>query len=142
MSNLVTTYDPKQFSLIVGGKIITGFADGEYITVERNEQAYNLKVGVDGEGTRAKSNNKSGKVTIVLMQSSRSNDDLSAYAQLDESSNKGVVPVLGRDGSGRTAFGAATAWIQKFAPAPFAKEVGTRTWVLETNELDVFIGGN
>lgn len=139
---MVKTYDPKQVAMIVGGKIMHGFSDGTFITVERNEQAFNLKVGVDGEGTRAKSNNRSGKITITLMQSSSSNDDLSGFALADELSSTGAVPILLRDGSGRTLCTAATAWVQKFPNAEFAKEVSTRAWVLETDEVIIFEGGN
>lgn len=136
------TFDPKQTSMIVGGKIISGFSDGSYITAERNEQAFNLKVGVDGEGTRAKNNNRSGKITIELMQSSPSNDDLSGFALADEAGNTGAVPVLLKDGSGRTVAACVTGWVQKLANATFAKEVSTRSWVIETDNLNLFIGGN
>lgn len=139
---MVKTYDPKQVAVTVGGKILSGFADGTFIKVERNEQAFNQKVGVDGEGTRAKSNNKSGKVTITLMQSSSSNDDLSAFAAADELSNTGAVPLSVRDQSGRTVVAALTAWVQKIADAEFAKEVMTRVWVFESDELNIFVGGN
>lgn len=139
---MVKTYDPKNVSLIVGGKIIGGFTDGTFITAERNEAMWNLKVGVDGIGTRAKTNNTSGKITIVLHQSSNSNDDLSALAAADELANSGAVPVLLRDNSGRTLCTALTAWIQKYANAEFGKEVSNRTWVMETDQLVIFDGGN
>lgn len=138
----VFTFDPKQVAVIVGGKIMSGFADGTFIVAERNEQAFNLKVGVDGEGTRAKSNNKSGKVTVTLMQSSASNDDLSSIAAADELSNTGVVPLLVKDASGRTVIAAQSAWVQKYPNSEFAKETSTRAWVLESDELDIFVGGN
>ena len=127
---------------IVGGKIGQGFSDGTFIKVERNEQAFSLKVGVDGEGTRAKSNNKSGKITITLMQSSSFNDVLSAFAAADELSNTGAVPFFLKDNSGRTLVTALTCWVQKYADSEFAKEVSTRTWVLETDDIEVFVGGN
>jgi Protein of unknown function (DUF3277) len=138
----VKTYDPKQVTMIVGGKIITGFTDGTFILAERNENMFNLKVGVDGIGTRAKSNNQSGKLTITLHQSSNSNDDLSALASADELSNTGAVPVLMKDSSGRTIVTALTAWIQKYANAEFGKEVTNRVWVMETDQLIIFDGGN
>jgi len=138
----VQQYDPKNVSVIVGGKILSGFGDGTLILVERNEQMWNLKVGVDGEGTRAKSNNKSGKVTVTLMQSSASNDDLSAFTISDEQSNTGAVPLLIRDNLGTTLVTALTAWVQKFANVEDAKEVSVRTWVLESDELNMFVGGN
>ncbi len=139
---MVFTYDPKQVSAIVGGKIMSGFGDGTFIKLTRNEQAWNMKIGVDGEGTRAKSNNKGGKIEITLMNSSSSNDDLSAFAAADELSNTGAVPFLLKDNSGRTVATALTAWVQKYPDTEFAKEANTRTWVLETDELDIFIGGN
>lgn len=138
----VLTYDPKQVSVIVGGKIMSGFSDTTFIKASRNEQAFNLKVGVDGEGTRAKSNNLSGKLEITLMQSSESNDDLSGFAAADELANAGVVPVLINDKSGRTVLQATTMWIQKYADVEFAKEASTRTWILETDQFIIFEGGN
>lgn len=135
-------YDPKQISLIVGGKIITGYADGTFVTPERNEDAFMLKVGVDGEGSRSKNANKSGKITIVLMQTSPSNDYLSALALADELSGNGVVPALMKDNLGTTLVTALSAWVKKIANPEMAKEVGTRTWVIETDELNMLVGGN
>lgn len=139
---MVFTYDPKQVSLIVGGKIIQGFSDGTFIVAERDEAAFTKKIGVDGEGTRAKSNNKGGKITITLMQSSPSNDDLSAFAAADELSNTGAVPAYLKDNSGRTLVSSLTAWVQKYPNSEFAKEVSTRVWILDTDEIDIFVGGN
>lgn len=139
---LLKTYDPGQLGIIVGGKIISGFADGSMVKISRNEQAYMLKVGADGEGTRVRSRNKSGKIEITLMQSSDANDIFSAYAISDEATNSGAVPVLIRDGSGRTLVDAATAWVQKLPDSEFAKDAKERVWILETDEVNIFIGGN
>jgi len=139
---MVKTYDPKQNAIIVGGHIVSGFADGTFIVVERNEQAFNLKVGADGEGCRVKSNNKSGKFTLTLMQSSSSNDFLSALANADELTGEGVAPCLMKDNSGTTVCAGATSWVQKQANVENAKEATTRQWVIETDELDMFVGGN
>lgn len=139
---MVRSFDPKQVSITYGGKIITGFADGSFITVERNQQAQNLKVGTDGEGTRVKTNDRSGKVTINLMQSSPSNDDLSSIAALDELSNDGVLPFFMNDATGTTIAAAATMWIQKLSNVEFSNEATARQWVLETDDLELFVGSN
>lgn len=139
---MVLTYDPNSVSIIVGGKIVSGYADGSFVKLSRNEQAFNLKIGADGTGTRVKSNNKSGKLEITLQQSSASNDDLSAIAGADELSNTGVVPLLVRDASGRTLATALTAWVQKLPDTEFAHETTNRAWVLETDQLVLFVGGN
>jgi hypothetical protein len=138
----VKTYDPKNISIIFAGKIITGFGDGTFVMVERNEQAFNLKVGVDGEGARAKNNNRSGKITLTLMQTSKSNDDLMALTEADELGNAGTGPFYMKDHSGSTLVGCLTAWVQKVPNIEDAKEVSMRTWVLESDELNMFVGGN
>jgi len=78
------TYDPAQVTIIFAGIPISGFAEGTFVSVERNEDSWALQVGADGEATRAKSNNKSGRVTLTLIQSSFSNDALSAVMAVDE----------------------------------------------------------
>jgi hypothetical protein len=136
------TFDPKSVSVVLGGKVISGWDDGEFISVERNNDMWALKMGADGVGARAKTNDKSGRVTMTLLQSSPSNDVLSAFAIADEASNAGAVPLLIRDGSGRTLVSALTAWVVKMPAAAFAKEVGNRQWIVESDSLQIFIGGN
>jgi type IV secretory pathway TrbL component len=136
------TYDPSQVAIIVGGFQVTGFADGSFLTVERNADNFALYIGTDGEGTRAKSNNKSGRMTFTLAQSSDANAFLSALVTADELSNSGIVPVLVKDNSGTSLYSAETAWIVKHPAAEFGREIGTREWILETDSLAVFTGGN
>jgi hypothetical protein len=138
----VKTYNPADVSIIFAGIPIEGIADGTFVTVARNNPSYNMSIGSDGEGVRAKSNDRGGTVTLTLMQSSVSNDALSAVSLLDEASGDGIGPLLVKDNSGRTICGAETAWIQKPADSEFAREATTREWVFETDLLDVFIGGN
>lgn len=138
----VLQYDPKNITVIIGGKIIRGYNEATFCKVERNEDMYNLVVGVDGIGSRAKSNNKSGKVTLGLHQTSRSNDDLSALALADELTGAGAVPMLIRDSGGRTLISAATAWITKQADAEYQKTISDRTWTIESDSIDIFNGGN
>ena len=67
-------------SLIFGAIDISGLTNGVFISVERDTDAFTKVVGADGEGMRSKSNDKSATITITLMQSSSSNDALSAIA--------------------------------------------------------------
>lgn len=138
----VLTFDPKQFSVIVAGKILSGFADDDFIEIERDEDMWTKKTGVDGEVTRSKSNNKSGRVTLRLMQSSMSNDDLSTLALLDESSNAGAGALLCKDNSGRAVFASDTCWVRKFPKAGYKKGVNMMEWTLDTGVLNVYVGGN
>lgn len=138
---MVFQYDPKNIAMIVGGSILSGFSDATFVNAIRNEDGWMLKVGVDGEGTRSKNNNKSGRYEIELMQSSPSNDILSNFAALDEASGTGAVPVLLKDNNGTTISSALTAWVKKYPDSPYAKETGTRKWIIETDLLNIFVGG-
>lgn len=139
---MVKNYDPKLVAVIFGGQAAHGFGDGTFVKAGRISGQWALKVGVDGEGTRAKSNDNSGFVEITLMRSSSYNDYLSGVAALDQASNKGALPLAVRDNSGTTIFGALTAWIKQIPDDEFTKEMNTITWRLETDELTSFIGGN
>lgn len=138
----VRTYDPAQVIVSIGGAQMSGFADGSFVTVERDEDMFTKITGADGKTSRSKSNNKAGSLTLTLQQTSPSNDILQGFALLDELSNAGVVPVIVKDASGRATFFSACAWVRKTPNAEYAKEVNNREWVMDLADLDVFHGGN
>lgn len=138
----VKTYDPAQVLITFNGFNISGIADGTFVQVARNEDAFTLQVGSGGEGVRSKSNNKSGTVTLTLIQSSDSNEILSGFAAADELSNSGSGPLMIKDNSGNSLYMAESAWVKKVADSEFAKEAGSREWVLETDILNSFVGSN
>lgn len=140
----VRTYDPSQVTIIFAGIPISGFADGTFVSVEQNEDSFTLQVGTDGEGTRSKTNNRSGRVTLTLMQSSASNDALAAIHSLDvlSPSGDGIGPLLIKDNSGRSLFSADAAWIVKPPTGEFGREATSREWIIETDHLILSYGGN
>ena len=139
---MAKTYNPKKVAVICGAFQITGFADGTFVNVEMNEDQWSLQMGTDGEGTRSKSNNFSARVTITLMQSSDSNQILQAFWNSDRVSDAGVFPFLLKDNSGRTLHAAEQMWVVKQPASEFGRESGSREWVLETDNLIPFEGGN
>ena len=139
---MVKTYDASKVAVIIGGFVMGGYADGSFINVEHDEDAFALQIGTDGEGTRSKTNNRAGTVTLTLQQGSDSNDVLSGFAAADQIGNSGLFPLLIKDGSGRTVHQATTAWIQKMPATEFGREAGQREWVIRTDELISFVGGN
>lgn len=141
----VRSYDPKMILTTVGALPMTGFADGTFLKVEMNEDAFSLQVGADGEAARSRSNNNSAKITITLLQTSPANDLLSALYASDRliPGRTGIVPLMIKDLLGTTLFAAVSCWITKVAPAEYAKEAGSREWVLETDDLQVaYVGGS
>ncbi len=137
-------YNPKDITIIFGPIIVSGFADGTFLSIDFNEDAYSLQVGTDGEGTRSKTNNKSATITFTLMQSSDTNDLLSALHQTDISTSggDGIVPFLVKDLQGTSLYVAETAWIRKAPTSEFGREAGPREWAIETDNLVAFIGSN
>jgi hypothetical protein len=138
---MIKTYDPAQIAMSIAGIPIEGIAEGTFVKVERNTETWKLKIGSGGEGARAKSNDKSGKFTFTLMQTSITNDALSALAKLDEESNNGIGAVLLKDLGGRTLCEAGTGWIQKPADVELSNEILGREWVVETDDVGMLIGG-
>jgi hypothetical protein len=137
-------YDAKSVIITFGPILVSGFADGTFVSVDQNEDSFTLQMGTDGEGTRSKSNNKSHTITFTLMQSSDSNDLLSAQHNLDLATpnGDGIGPLFVKDLLGRATYLAETAWIRKPPTAEFGREAGPREWTLETDNLVRLDGGN
>lgn len=138
---MLKTYDFKEVAVTFGGRIITGFADGDAVAVELNEDEWTLQVGAEGEATRSKSNNNSAKVTIRLQQASESNAVLNAFAMADKLKNSGAQPFFMKTGGG-SVYSCLAAWVVKRPAAPYAAEAGVREWVLETDSMDILENGN
>ena len=138
----VKSYNPADLIAIWNGIRIEGYADGTFMTAARDNPSFTNGSGSDGEGFRAKSNDKTGTITFTLLQTSATNDALSGAMALDEATGDGVGAFLAKDLSGRTVIQAETAWLEKPADAEFAREVSNREWVLKTDSLNIFDGGN
>jgi hypothetical protein len=138
----VRTYDPKEVIITIGGVPMSGFSDGTFLEIDRNEPTWQLVVGADGFTTRGKTNNFSGTLTLTLKQSSPSNDVLSGFMAIDEATNSGVVPVLVKDLSGNSVYFSARAWINQYANSTFGKAISDRQWTLSMDSADIFVGSN
>lgn len=138
----VRHYNPRDIIITFAGIIFEGYADGEFVSIEAPEDAFSLYIGADGHGVRAATNNFAGTVTATLSQASKTNELLSALHALDRASGEGVGPLSIKDLNGTSLYAAATAWIKKQPTAGFAKTVGTRAWVIETDILVPFHGSS
>jgi hypothetical protein len=138
-------YDANQVSIIIGTiNVEEGWDDGEFITIEFNEDQYIHVKSTDGMSTRSKSNNVSAILTLKLMQSSPSNDALSALWALDQLGNNGagIVPLRINDKSGRSVYTALECWISKHPDVAFDREPTAREWTIEIADLVPLTGGN
>lgn len=135
------TYDPAAVLPSFLGGVLTGFADGTFISAERNEDGFTLMVGASGEAARAQSRNRSGKVTFTVMSTSQTNDFLSAIAAADELLGTGVGEFQMVELGGTTLLHASNAWISKLPKVERGKEISTVEWVIECEDLQIYAGG-
>jgi len=138
---MVTNYDPKKVTQIIAGQVLEGYSEGTMISVERNEDSAVLSIGSQGEGVRTISNNKSGRVTINLQQTSPSNGVLDAQRIALELSGGGIFSMLGKDNLSLDTWTGATSWVPKPATMEFSNEASNREWLVETDNLVLVIGG-
>ena len=68
----VTTYDPKKVNVIVGGRVITGFASDGVVTLAKSEDSVTPSVGAKGDVTYSENANESGTVNVSITDA---NDD-------------------------------------------------------------------
>lgn len=138
----VKTYDPGLVVITVGGNVITGFADGTFINVERTSDSFSKTVGASGEVVRVRNRDTSGSITLTLLGSSLSNDTLSALAKIDELTGAGVVAFMLKDLAGTTLVAAESCWVKKPANVEFGKELSNREWTFDTGPTVMGVGGN
>lgn len=138
---MASTYDPKKVSVILGAHIAKGFADGTMISLTRNTDLFTRKIGAGGEVARVKSSDRSGRLVLTFMQTSETNDFLSAMFLADETSNSGKFPVLVTENGGSSIAGGAEAWVVKPADLAYASaDTTNRQWTIEISELSVTVG--
>jgi Protein of unknown function (DUF3277) len=142
MADTFLNYSPDLIIVTWGAIIISGYADGEFVTAERDEDAYQKKIGATGDVVRVRSLNRGGSIKIVLQQSARTNDLLSAAYALDQGFNSfQTLPMMIKDLNGTTLIHAANTWIKKLPGVMFGKDLSNREWVFDCANIDTFISG-
>lgn len=137
----VRTYDPKQVVVTWGAVIVTGFAEGTFVTIARNGDLFEKSKGADGTVDRINKNANDFSVTITIKQTSITNDLFSAQMLLDVQGNVGVLPLTVKDLAGTTLFFARQAWIAKDPDVTYGDSLENREWRLDTGNAAEFIGG-
>lgn len=139
-------YDPDGIIVTVNAIPVQGFAPGTFVRVERDEDTFTEQVGAGGDVVRVRNRNRMGKVTITLLQSSPTNDQLSLMHRADELTAPGVVStgvgqVMVKELNGATVAGGANAWVRKPPQIEFGAEASNREWVIQVADMDMFVGG-
>ena len=136
-------YDSARVICTAGGVVLTGFAPGSKVRVTFNEDRNTIQVGSDGEASRSRSNNKSGRIEFILLQTSLSNATLAALALADDVTPGGAaVPIIVKDLNGGSVHNANVAVLVKRPDAEYTDTAGERSWMWETGQLVSTIAGN
>ena len=136
------TVDHKSLNVIYGVHRVKGRAKGDYLQVVYNQEQFTENVGIDGEGFWVSNADESARITVTLVQTSNSNDVLSALFIADKAAPGGLLlPLVIEEANGRTVYGAARARIVKLADGVWSDGGNVRTWLLSTTRLTGFVGG-
>ena len=148
-SQNLANYSPEDVVMILsndifGSHVISGTAEGTFISYERSVDRATLVVGSDLSAARVLRRNKSGTVTLTLMQSAESNDVLSMIAQRDEEAhdNSYLFSLTIKDLSGRSVFFAPDAFIGNDPSDSYGDTLGTRDWAITVTGVERHFGGN
>lgn len=127
MSTFLATYDPKSVIIQINGEEVYGFADGDMVTVDKNEEYFANMVGSKGEVTRAKNANDTGLITFRLQHTSPFIQTLMNYAIADEFlSIPPIINITIKDPSSYDNVVAAQCWLQDDGTKSWSNETGVR----------------
>lgn len=129
-------YDAKKVSVLVAGRPITGFADGSFVNVEREEDSFSDVAGSSGEVVVSANNDRRGSITITLLQTSPDVDFLfGKIAEYEASGELVFFPVMVRDQINGTVHKVSEAWVLRPADSEYGREVNSREFVLRCADL-------
>ena len=134
-------YDPLKIIVVLGEIQFQGFAEGTFVTTEQETDTFTKSVGAGGDVTRVRNHNNSGRMTVTLIQTSPTNDLLSARFNVDKATGLNTAPLMIKDLNGTTLLEAPNAWIVKRAEVEYGSEASNREWMIDYDQLLGINGG-
>jgi hypothetical protein len=129
----VNQYDPDLVDIVIDVATMSGFQEDSICEFEFDDEFYEIVKGVDGDISRSRKVARTGKLTIKLLNTSKSNAVLSALMAPGFTSGNGtadVFAVLIRDRNGASLVSCDKCWIQKPATVVHAGKAQARDWVI------------
>ena len=123
-------YSPKDVTVIVNGEYITGFAEGTFVTIEKDEDSISPSVGAQGDVAVAISCNNLHSATFILQQTSPS---VATLDRLHKAGNMFTVSVTckSKDGSIDESFDCESALVKKPATRNYSNEIESREYSIQ-----------
>lgn len=132
---LEATYNMNEIEFSVAGIPIQGGGENDFLSIERDEDAFTKVIGADGEAVRSKTNNLGGRVMLTLRVTSPINGILQGMALIDEETGAVVVPLnILVPANGLEIF-AEESWLLRMPNIPLGKTVGEVQWTFDCAAL-------
>lgn len=149
-TSFIGNYSPDDFTIVISKDnfvhTVTGFADGEFVSMNRLVPSSTPYQGVGKSNSmgRVKRAVTGMTVDVTLHQYSPSNTVLQQLqiADANVTDNTWVFSVTIKDLSGQTVASSNSAIIAAPPAVAFGSETSTRAWQIYLFGSDLFVGGN
>ena len=132
-------YSPKDVVCSWNGIAIEGFAPDSFLRLQRTSPLVTPVVGAGGQVALTRNADKTGPIEIELMQTSLSNQMLSAIQakqdnmELEEDISSNFVIY---DPSGSVLATGINAWLQELPQIELGRDQNSKTWIFGCEKLD------
>lgn len=132
-------YSPKDVVCSWNGIAIEGFAPDSFLRLQRTSPLVTPVVGAGGQVALTRNADKTGTIEIELMQTSLSNQMLSAIQakqdnmELEEDISSNFVIY---DPSGSVLATGINAWLQELPQIELGRDQNSKTWIFGCEKLD------
>lgn len=132
-------YSPKDVVCSWNGIAIEGFAPDSFLRLQRTSPLITPVVGAGGQVALTRNADKTGTIEIELMQTSLSNQMLSAIQakqdnmELEEDISSNFVIY---DPSGSVLATGINAWLQELPQIELGSDQNSKTWIFGCEKLD------
>lgn len=124
------TYSSAQIIMTIDGIPITGYADGDFLSVTQTSPRYTSKTGADGAPTRSKSADRTASATVTLMYGSEGSALLDGYKRLGDGQQPDTFEFVVTDVLSGSTVVSSIAYISEEPDFVAGLEVGTEAWVM------------
>ena len=137
------SFSPESVSVTLAGSLsLEGFNEGEFVTVEKDEDNYKLKRVASGTAARTKVISSTYTIKIVLNGGSKHNNTLDTLLKADILGDKAKFPILIKDQSGSSFFFSSQAWVEKESPLKFSTSSYVTEWTIRASDGILRNAGN
>ena len=123
----VTRYNSKDVTVTVANLFITGFAEGSFVSSEKNEDNSGYSVGAQGDVAVNETNDPTGLITLTVQQTSPS------VKVLNDLANSGkIVPAwVIHQGTPKEKSGGSQCRVARPAAKEYSNEVESREFEIQ-----------